>query len=97
MNHHKNAANVGLELRPTSLLVFGNPNLGSPLMQESSTTAIDLPQKMLVWENAEGVVYISYNSPEYLASRHNIKDNTAIIAKISGALHKLSSNAASID
>lgn len=90
LDHQKNAAKVDYKLNPTRLLIFGNPNLGTPLMQNAQTVAIDLPQKMLVWEDQSGNVTISYNDPEYLKSRHAIKDQDAIISKISGALKKLS-------
>ncbi|WP_343486989.1 DUF302 domain-containing protein [Allomuricauda sp. d1] len=95
LDHQANAARVGLELRPTRLLVFGNPNLGTPLMQESETMAIDLPQKMLVWENAESQVFVTYNDPEYVAERHGITNQNDILTTIAGALNNLATNAAS--
>jgi uncharacterized protein (DUF302 family) len=94
LNHQDNAANVGLELRPTRLLVFGNPNLGTPLMQNRQTTAIDLPQKMLVYENADGSVFIVYNDPEYLEDRHDIEGNEEQLDMISDALESLADSAA---
>ncbi|WP_232285896.1 DUF302 domain-containing protein [Aquimarina agarilytica] len=93
VNHQSNAENVGLELNPTRLIIFGNPNLGTPLMQNAQTTALDLPQKMLVWENADGVVHVSYNDPAYLVKRHGITDNEKIITTITGALNNLSNAA----
>jgi len=90
LDHKANAARVGLELRPTSLVVFGNPNLGTPLMQESQTIALDLPQKMLVWQDESGAVHVSYNDPMYLQSRHGIRNNDEILKKVSGALDKIS-------
>jgi uncharacterized protein (DUF302 family) len=63
LDHRENAESRGLELRPTKVLIFGNPNLGTPLMQESQTIGLDLPQKILVWQNAEGAVHLSYNDP----------------------------------
>lgn len=95
LDHQANAASVGLDLRPTKLLVFGNPNLGTPLMQSSQTTAIDLPQKFLVYEDAEGQVFIVYNNPFYLAERHEIEGTQEQLDQISGALQKLAEAAAS--
>ncbi len=95
LDHAANAASVGMELRPTRLLVFGNPNLGTPLMQASQTTAIDLPQKMLVYEGASGAVTIAYNAPAFLASRHSITGQDDVLATISSALAGLASGAAS--
>lgn len=76
VNHAKAAAGAGLELRPTELLIFGNPAAGTPLMQKRQTAAIDLPQKALVWQDEEGVVRITFNDPQYLVERHGIEDDT---------------------
>ena len=72
IDHSGEAAKVGLKMRPTKLLVFGNPTGGTPLMQAAPTIAIDLPLKILVWEDAAAKVWISYNAPEYLAERHHL-------------------------
>jgi uncharacterized protein (DUF302 family) len=64
------AQRAGLEMRPTQLLLLGNPRAGTPLMTAAPTVAIDLPLKVLVWEDASGQAWISYNTPEYLQSRH---------------------------
>ncbi|WP_203294159.1 DUF302 domain-containing protein [Luteirhabdus pelagi] len=72
VNHQANAQTANLDLNPTRLIVFGNPSLGTPLMQDAQTTAIDLPQKVLVWEDEDGSVKISYNNPPYLQQRHGI-------------------------
>ena len=90
VDHQENAANVGLELNPTRIIIFGNPNLGTPLMQSAQTTALDLPQKMLVWTDDDGVGHVSYNDPKYLAKRHGIVDNEDTLTTISGALDNLS-------
>jgi uncharacterized protein (DUF302 family) len=66
------AAQVGLEMRPTELLIFGDPKAGTPLMNAYPSIAIDLPLKALAWEAADGQVWLSYNSPEYLAERHQL-------------------------
>ena len=86
INHSKAAKNVGIELRETELIIFGNPKVGSPLMQCQQSVAIDLPQKALIWKDAQGTVWISYNDPRYLQNRHNIPGCNEIITKISGAL-----------
>jgi len=88
VDHAANAESVGMDLPPTTLLIFGNPKLGTPLMGASRSVAIDLPQKMLVWEE-EGEVMVSYNDPQYLAARHGIEDKAEILEKIAGALEKL--------
>lgn len=72
VDHSGNAAANGLDLRPTKLLVFGNPNLGTPLMQRNQFVGLDLPQKVLFYEKADGTILARYNSVEYLASRHNL-------------------------
>jgi uncharacterized protein (DUF302 family) len=72
INHSGDAARVGLEMRATELLIFGNPKAGTPLMIASPTVAIDLPLKALAWEDADGKVWLSYNSSGYLAERHSL-------------------------
>ena len=72
INHSGEADKVGLKMRPTKLLIFGNPRAGTPLMLASPSSAIDLPLKILVWEDAQGKVWVSYNSPEYLRERHGL-------------------------
>jgi uncharacterized protein (DUF302 family) len=86
INHTEGALKVGKELRPTELIIFGNPKVGTPLMQCAQSVAIDLPQKSLVWEDENGQVWLSYNDPGYLAGRHNIKNCDEVLNKISGAL-----------
>jgi len=72
IDHSDEAEKAGLKMRPTELLVFGSPKAGTPLMTAAPTLAIDLPLKTLVWEDADGKVWVSYNSPEYLQQRHGI-------------------------
>jgi uncharacterized protein (DUF302 family) len=72
IDHSGEAEKVGLKMRPTKLLIFGNPKAGTPLMLASPRSAIDLPLKLLVWEDGQGKVWISYNSPEYLRERHGL-------------------------
>jgi len=76
------AAKVGLRMRPTQLLIFGNPKSGTPLMIASPSIALDLPLKALAWEDAQGKVWLSYNAPEYLKERHRLRDE--LLANISG-------------
>ncbi len=94
LDHQANANSVGLDLLPTRIIIFGNPALGTPLMQDSQTTALDLPQKMLVWENSEGKVMISYNDPSFLKTRHTIRNSDAVVMQIATALQNLAEGAA---
>lgn len=89
IDHESNAGRIELDLAPTQVIIFGNPKVGTPLMQCSKGVAIDLPQKALFWEDDEGQKWLSYNSPEYLKQRHNIEGCDALINKISGVLAKL--------
>jgi uncharacterized protein (DUF302 family) len=86
INHAAGAQKVGKKLRPTELIIFGNPKVGTPLMQCSQSTAIDLPQKALAWEDSEGTVWLSYNDPNYLVERHGITGCAEVIKKIEKAL-----------
>ena len=70
IDHGAGAAAAGLSLRPTRLLIFGNAKGGTPLMQTVQTAGIDLPLKALVWQDAEGVTWVSYNAPDWIAKRH---------------------------
>jgi len=72
IDHSGEAEKVGMKMRPTKLLIFGSPKAGTPLMLAAPSIAIDLPLKLLVWEDGQGKVRISYNSPEYLKERHNL-------------------------
>jgi uncharacterized protein (DUF302 family) len=82
IDHSGEAAKVGLTMRPTQLMIFGSPKSGTPVMVASPTVAIDLPLKALAWEDAEGRVWLSYNSPEYLKRRHGIPED--VLKNISG-------------
>jgi uncharacterized protein (DUF302 family) len=88
VDHAANAAAAGLDLDPTRLAVFGNPNIGTPLMQARSAAGIDLPLKILVWEDGEGV-HVTYSEPGYLWRRHHIPGQRPLIETISGALQGL--------
>ncbi len=89
VDHSANAQNAGLELPPTRLVIFGNPNVGTPLMQSARTVAIDLPQKMLIYEDEAGDVYAAYNDPQYLAERHGLADMDEQLTTVSNALSNL--------
>lgn len=97
VNHRKGATSVNLDLPPTTVLIFGNPKLGTPLMQCAPTVGIDLPQKMLIWEDEDGQVNVGYNSPDYLKKRHNIEGCDQELNKISNALQKFARSAAGSD
>jgi uncharacterized protein (DUF302 family) len=86
VDHSGEAAKVGLEMRPTKLLIFGNPAAGTPVMQASPSIAIDLPLKVLVWEDAQGAVWLSWNSPEYLQRRHSVPEDLVKVLAAAGAL-----------
>ncbi|MGI1998462.1 DUF302 domain-containing protein [Shewanella frigidimarina] len=90
IDHQKNAAGVNLTLKPTEVIIFGNPNIGTQLMQCNQLVAIDLPQKVLVSEDADNKVWLSYNNPQYIKQRHSITGCDEVINKISGALNTLS-------
>lgn len=93
VDHSDNASSVDLDLLPTRLIVFGNPKLGTPLMQSGQSIGIDLPQKMLVYEDADGLVRVAYNDPAYLAQRHGITDQQENIDTITQALSGLATGA----
>lgn len=94
VDHADNAQSVGKSLRPTQLVIFGNPRVGTPLMRCSQTAAIDLPQKALIWEDAESDVWLGYNSPDYLQARHAITGCDDTLARIEQALAKFARAAA---
>jgi len=81
VDHSGEAAKVGLQMRPTRLLIFGNPKGGTPLMQAAPTTAIDLPLKALIWEDADNKVWLTFNDPAYLQHRHEFPE--PLIANLS--------------
>lgn len=83
VDHSGEAQKAGLQMRPTKLLLFGSPKAGTPVMLASPAIAIDLPLKALVWEDADGQVWVSYNGPEYLQQRHKVPAD--LMKNISGA------------
>lgn len=88
VDHTTGAEKAGLLLRPTELLIFGNPKVGTPLMLCSQTAALDLPQKALAYEDEDGEVWLAYNDPAYMAKRHSIKDCEEPVQKVTKALAK---------
>ncbi len=93
INHAAGAQKVGKTLAPTELVIFGNPKIGTPLMQCSHSIAIDLPQKALIWQDATGQVWFSYNDPQFLALRHNTRGCDAILKKVATALGNFANKA----
>src|SRR6267154_128475 len=91
VDHSGEAAKVGMKMRPTKLLIFGNPKGGTPVMLAAPSIAIDLPLKILIWEDEEEKVWVSYNTPEYLAERHGLPSN---LAQNIGFVETLASNIA---
>lgn len=89
VDHSGEAQKIGIDMRPTKLLVFGSPKAGTPLMLAAPSSAIDLPLKILVWEDADGKVWVSYNSPAYLQARHgfprDLIQNIAAVEAIAAA------------
>lgn len=90
IDHSGEAAGAGMQMHPTKLLIFGNPKAGTPLMLAAPSLAIDLPLKLLVWEDAGGQVWISYNAPAYLQHRHSLPED--LVANLA-AVEALAKNA----
>jgi len=92
-SHHAGAKKAGIELRPTELLIFGNPKMGSHFFTSNQTAGIDLPMKALAWKDEKGQVWLTYNDPAYIANRHGINDREKIKNKMTGALNNLTNAA----
>ncbi|NEO98034.1 MAG: DUF302 domain-containing protein [Symploca sp. SIO2E9] len=86
IDHAAGASSVGEQLRPTQVIIFGNPRVGTPLMQCQQSVAIDLPQKALIWENEQGQVQLAYNNPQYLVARHHIAGCDQVVETLEKAL-----------
>jgi uncharacterized protein (DUF302 family) len=93
IDHTAGAKKAGLALPPTEVVIFGNPKVGTPLMQCSRSVAVDLHQKALIWEDDQGQVWLTYNDPAYLATRHAITGCEAVIKKVGGALQNFAAAA----
>jgi len=89
IDHSAAARQVGMTLRPTLLFIFGNPQAGTPLMQSKQTIGIDLPLKVLVWEDEAGKTWLTYNQPAFLANRHQIHDREETVRALQGGLEAL--------
>ena len=96
IDHAAGAAEVGLTLRPTELIIFGNARGGTPLMQAAQTVGIDLPLKALVWEDAAGKTWISYNEPKWIVQRHDVANAQPIVTKMADLLSAISTAAAGL-
>ena len=97
IDHAAGAEKAGISLPPTQLLIFGNPKVGSPLMQCSPDIAIDLPQKALISEHADGSVSIAYNDPAFLKLRHATEGCDPVFDKVAGALANFAAMAAAAE
>ncbi|HWI25803.1 MAG TPA: DUF302 domain-containing protein [Stellaceae bacterium] len=94
IDHAQGAAEVGMSLPPTEVLIFGNPKAGTPLMQENPAIGIDLPLKMVAWQDATGKSWVAYNDPAWLAQRHGVKGLAAGVAAMAALLEELARHAA---
>ena len=92
-SHHAGAKKAAIPLRPTELLIFGNPKMGSHFFTSQQTAGIDLPMKALAWKDKKGQVWLTYNDPMYIANRHGIDNRPAIVKKMTGALNNLTNAA----
>jgi uncharacterized protein (DUF302 family) len=89
IDHAAAARGVGMELRPTVVVLFGNPKAGTPLMQSRQTVGIDLPLKALVWEDESGRAWLTYNDPAHLARRHGVHDRDEAVQAMAAGLEGL--------
>jgi uncharacterized protein (DUF302 family) len=94
IDHAAGAAEVGLTLAPTELIIFGNARGGTPLMQSVQTVGIDLPLKVLVWQDAENKTWLSYNEPGWIAQRHSVPNAELVVSNLAAALNTVSTKAA---
>lgn len=97
IDHAANAAGAGLELPPSVVLVFGDPQAGTPLMLEARTLALDLPQRMLVWEDAAGVVFVTWRDPVAVAADHGLAPGAGSLPDVASLLPLLAEAAAGPD
>lgn len=94
IDHALGAAEVGMSLPPTVLLIFGNPRAGTPLMQADQRAGLDLPLKALIWQDAQGAVWLAYNNPAWIAARHQLDAGAAqAVAALSAVLSALAQEA----
>jgi uncharacterized protein (DUF302 family) len=95
IDHAAGAISVGMKLPPTRVILFGNPAAGTPLMQSNQKIGIDLPLKILIWQNEAGKVFLTYDDPQYLVARHHITDRAKNVAAMSGLLQKIATGVTS--
>jgi uncharacterized protein (DUF302 family) len=88
IDHNGEAIKAGTKMRPTKLVIFGNPKAGTPVMLAAPSSAIDLPLKILIWEDTQGKAWVTYNSPAYLQERHNIPVELLLSVSVIEALAK---------
>jgi uncharacterized protein (DUF302 family) len=94
IDHAAGAAEAGLTLRPTELIIFGNARGGTPLMQSVQTVGIDLPLKALVWQDAANRTWLSYNEPNWIAQRHGVADAEPVVSKMTDLLNAITTTTA---
>jgi uncharacterized protein (DUF302 family) len=94
IDHAAAARQAGLPLRPTHVILFGDPRVGTLLMQSNQTIGLDLPLKVLVWEDESGRAWLTYTDPEYLARRHRVRDRDETVKAMSAGLQALTGGAA---
>jgi uncharacterized protein (DUF302 family) len=97
IDHAAGAEKVDMSLRPTTVLIFGNPALGTPAMADGQTAGLDLPLRVLAYADAEGVVHVAYHDPATMAKDHDLPTDAEYLAKMTGALDKLTSKAVGED
>lgn len=97
LDHAAGAAKVDMALRPTQLLIFGNPKLGTPAMLDGQTAGLDLPLRVLAYADGEGVVHLIYHAPAAMAATHGLPADAGYLPKMTGALDKLTSKAIAED
>jgi uncharacterized protein (DUF302 family) len=97
IDHAAGAAEVGLTLRPTELVIFGNARGGTPLMQSAQTIGIDLPLKALVWQEAGGKTWLSYNEPSWIAQRHSVANAEQVVSNLGAVLGAIVGTASGVN
>jgi uncharacterized protein (DUF302 family) len=97
VDHAKGAASIELEMRPTQMLMFGNPALGTPAMLDGQTSGLDLPLRVLAYEDSEGLVHVVYHAPSSLAAAHGLPAEAEYLKKMTGALDKLTDKAIALE
>lgn len=93
VDHAAGATKIGQDLRPTQMLMFGNPKLGTPALQANQTAGLDLPLRVVAYEDANGKVFVAYHNPSELSDDHGIPADAGVLKKMTGALDKLTNKA----